>query len=255
MKSRKQRIQRFALDFKGPAVITGLHQNADGTLTLLGPGGKPLQLPAGSFGLQYERRKGPKVTFDLPMQGLVLGDIGNALAAYDQIIGVDTNYCNHNDVVVCVTAICQLRDAQYDGPRWSGTVDALWALEFHDPTKPAERVGWRHALAVGADLGWFEGNRRTLLVVDAYRDELHRINQRTAPLIDDFLLPNGVALAYASSDVASDSPLNGLIARCDNLARSVLSRALDPTPGLSDLLNAERTPFRAHRFWQFEGGK
>jgi hypothetical protein len=88
------------------------------------------------------------------------------------------------------------------------------------------------------------------LVVDCHLDQLQAINKRTQPLIDDYLLPSQVTVAYASSDTAGDSPLNGLIARCDRLARAVLAQATSAAI-TSELIEAVGTPFRAHRYWRF----
>lgn len=130
----------------------------------------------------------------------------------------------------------------------AGRVEFLWALEFRQPTKDSERIGWRHVLARGEKLGWFTSGSNLLLVVDAHLSDLHLVNQRQAPIIDDFILPWGVSIAYASSDAASDSVLNGVIARCDHVAREFLNHA---TTSSSPLSQAQGVPFRAYRYWEF----
>ena len=253
MKEKKPRQSRIGLDFDGPATVAGMRQNDDGSITFLGLDGKPLPIHAGFAGVAYDRPKGPKVTFQIPDQGEAIGALAGALARYTHIIGVDTNARDHHGEKVCVTAVCELKNLKFEGPRWSCNVDALWALEFREPQKLPEQIGWRHALAHGEELGWLNDGSTILLVVDAYLDDLHQINKRNIALIDDYALPKGVSIAYASSDSASDSPLNGLIARCDRLAREVLDHATAPSLfGLSPLISAEQTPFRAHRYWKFE---
>lgn len=255
MKSKKPRQTRIGLDFKGPTTITGMRQNEDGSITFFGVHGEPLSLPSGFSGSAYDRPKGPKVTFQIPEQGQAVGSLAAALRPYNHIVGVDTNSCTHHDEIICVSAICEMRNLNFEGLRWSCTAEPLWALEFHDPTKSAERIGWRHALSRGSELGWLNKGVRTLLVVDAFLDELHQINERKAALVDDFVLPHGVSIAYASSDAASDSPLNGLIARCDQLAREILKHVIGQKSELRALIAGERTPFRAHRYWTFEVGQ
>jgi hypothetical protein len=251
MNEKKPRQSRVGLDFNGETTITGIRQNEDGSLTFFGIDGKPLQVYAGFAGMSYDRVKGPKVTFQIPDQGEAIGSL-TTLTQYSQIIGGDTNYCEYQGEKVCVTAIAKLRDLKFEGPRWSCAVDPIWALEFWEPQKDAERIGWRYALVKGEKLGWLHEERTTLLVVDAYLDDLHKINQRKSPLIDDFLLPNSVSIAYASADCATDSPLNALITCCDRLASEVLNHITGSSSGLGPPTAAERTPFRACRYWEFE---
>jgi hypothetical protein len=87
------------------------------------------------------------------------------------------------------------------------------------------------------------------MVVDSHLGDVPAIENRTQPVIDDFLLPAGVHIAYASADAATDSPLNGLIARCDGFARDVFKNIADAP--VSNLILAAGSPWRAHRFWRF----
>lgn len=253
MRDKKPRIQHIGLEFGKPVVITGIQQNADGSLTLLGEDGQPLSLGGSVGGLAYARAKGPKITVQIPEEGESTGELWLALKRFDQIVGIDTNSRKDQEEVVCASVVCEMTDLTFTGQAWSAKVTPLWALEFRDPTKDAERIGWRHGLARGVELGWFGKERRLLLVVDCHLDELQAINKRTSPLIDDYFLPPGVTIAYASSDTAGDSPLNGLIAQCDRLARAVLVQAISPSLK-NELIEAARTPFRAHRYWRFGKG-
>jgi hypothetical protein len=253
VKKRKPRIPTLGLDF-GPvdATITGMQQNEDGSVTLFGTDGEPLFVPAGNTSLGYPRSKGQKITVQIPHQGYSVGSVQSALARFSRIVCVDTNSREHDGEKVCVTVVCELSDVRYEGLRWFGHCDPLWALEFRQPLKDSERIGWRHALARGEELGWLMNNPNLLLVVDSHLDELYQINQRRTPLIDDFMLPLGVSIAYASADAASDSVLNGAIARCDAIARQVLSHAIAPSSlALSPLHQSHGTIFRAYRYWTF----
>jgi hypothetical protein len=247
---KKPRSVRVGLGFDRPVVITGMNQHPDGSLTFFGEDGEPLVIDIGSAGLSYDRQKGPKVTVNVPDDGNPVGSVSAALARYDRIVGVDTNSIPHDGERLCVTVVCELSNVAYEGPRWSGQVSPLWALEFRDPTKDPERIGWRHALARGEELGWLQ--RSLLLVVDAHLGDLPNINQRKAPVIDDFLLPYPVSIAYASADTEGDSPLNALISRCDRLAGILTQEAIAAHPDA--LVVATRTPFKKHRYWGFQFG-
>jgi hypothetical protein len=254
MTRRKQRIPRIGLDFGRDVTITGIRENADGSLTLLGTDGEALCVPAGTTGLSYERRKGPKITVQIPDSGESIGSHPHALSQFTRTIGVDTNSLAIKQEQVCVTAVCELAGLRYDGPRWEARAEPLWALEFRQPTKDSERIGWRVTLEQGKQQGWLSTGSTVLLVVDTHLDNQHKINRRAAPLIDDFLLPPSVSIAYASSDAATDSPLNGLIARCDRLAEAVLEHVAQSAEiSLGPLTAGARTPFLAHRWWKFAG--
>jgi len=252
MKNKKPRQKRLGLGFDQPTTITGMRENGDGSLTFFGSDGKPLPVKSGFAGSAYSRRKGAKVTFQIPDEGTTFASVAGGLARYDRIVGVDTNCRTDAGEMFCVTVVCELKNLRFEGPRWHAEWEPLWALEFRDPSKPPERIGWRHVIARGEELGWFAAASKTLLVVDAFLDDLHQINQREAVIIDDFKLPDSVSIAYASADTATDSPLNALISRCDKLGSQVLSLATDSSSGLSPLIVAERTPFRAHRYWKIE---
>ncbi len=250
---RKNRHKRVGLDFDHDVVISGIGQNPDGSLTFFGADGNPLNIQAGFAGAGYERTKGPKTTFQIPDAGQAVASQAAALKRYARIVGADTNSRTHGGETGCVSVFCQLKDLTWEGQKWSAEVEPLWALEFHEPQKASERIGWRHLLAWADKLGWIGVDKSLLIVVDAFLDELHDINQRRTPVIDDFMLPNGVQIAYASADVAGDSPLNGLMTRCDRFANGVLEHVLKPSSqNLPALTTADRTPFRGHRYWKIE---
>jgi hypothetical protein len=249
MKRRKPRVPHIGLDFSGPTTVTGMQQNADGSITLFGPDGKPLPIQAAFAGLAYERAKGAKITYQIPDYGESVGSLESALSRFTRIFGIDTNSIEHNGEKVCVTAICELSNVVFEGPRWSGKVTSHWALEFRQPTKDPERIGWQHVIAHGQELGWLTDNSTALLVVDSHLGDLHRINQRQAPIIDNLFLPSGMSIAYASADTASDSILNGLISACDRVAGEVIDYVASNE--LPSLRVGQRTPFRSYRYWKF----
>ena len=246
MKARKPRTPGIGIDFGKSAIVTGMQENADGCVTFFGLDGEPLPVQSGFASLTYARTKGPKITVQVPDHGDSVGSLPRTLARFTRIVGVDTNSREQDGEKVCVTAVCEVSDVRFEGPRWPCHVEPLWALEFRQPTKDSERIGWRHVLARGEELEWFTDGSNVLLVVDSHLGDLHHINQRQAPVIDDFILPLCVSIAYASSDTASDSALNAVIACCDRVAREVLNHATAPSSiALSPLLQAQTTPFQS----------
>ena len=86
MRDKKPRIQHIGLDFGKPTVITGIQQNPDGSLTLLGEDGEPLSLGGSVGGLVYARARGPKITVQVPEEGQSTGERWLALKRFDQIV-------------------------------------------------------------------------------------------------------------------------------------------------------------------------
>ncbi len=252
MKDRKPRNPILGLDFGAAATITGMRQNDDGSITFFGPDGAVLPVKAGFAGLGYERPKGAKVTYQIPDSGEAIGSLQVALERYSVILAVDTNTIAHSGTEISVSAISRLAKLTFEGRKWSAIAEELWGLEFHDSTKSPERIGWRHAISKASEFGWLVDESKLLLVVDANLSDIHQINQRRTPIIDDFILPTGISLAYASSDSTGDSPLNGLIRHSDLAANFTIRHVISSeSMALPQLLAAERTPFRAYRYWRY----
>jgi hypothetical protein len=230
MHQRKPRQSMIRIDFDEDTVISGVQVSQDGRVTLLDREGKPMPVQRGSAGLTYRRRKGAKTTVQIPDAGMQVGDLLAALGTYDRIVGADTNSRDVNGEHVCVTGVCELTDVCLIQGKWYAEIAGHLAIEFRDPTEDAERLGWQHALEFGDELGWISGETRLLLVVDAHLSEHSRLNMRTAAFVGDLLLPDGVQIAYASSDTPRDSPLNRLIAQCDRFARIAMTEALRTPP-------------------------
>ncbi|MEQ1896776.1 MAG: hypothetical protein ABL971_05235 [Vicinamibacterales bacterium] len=249
MSERKPRFDLVGLRFDEPITIASIRQNSDGSLTFLDAAGLPLDMGSSVGGLAYARAKGPKITVQVPEAGDRSAGPLAALSRFDSIVGVDTNSHWVGPERVCITVVCRLDAPDLAANPWTARVEPLWGLEFRDPTADAERVGWRHALATGPTFGLFRHDRATLMTVDAHLGQLADINERRRPIVDDYYLPQHVSLAYASSDKPQDSPLNGLMARCDKLASAILQQSIARGP--AGLLQSPGTPFRAHRYWRF----
>jgi hypothetical protein len=66
---------------------------------------------------------------------------------------------------------------------------------------------------------------RVGVIVDAHLDTLNVINSRQSAILDDFLLPNGSTLVYASSDVGIvESVVNKLLSLADEYASELLDQ-------------------------------
>jgi hypothetical protein len=173
----------------------------------------------------YKRAKGPKVLTMTPLLGPALQlDSNQALIKnHDILAAVDTNTRIISDLQISVTGIVRgvlVHDSQ------AGThVIAFrtpFCLEFVDISGSPEKMGWamavhelvaRSELHPGASVG---------LIVDSHLGELPAFNAREVPLTDDFLLPKGIEMIYASSDVGREYGANMLIQQADRASTLVL---------------------------------
>jgi hypothetical protein len=228
--------------------LSGMQRNEDGTFSFFDVAGMPAQVDDGYSRIVYPRPKGPKMTVQIPASGGSIGSIKAAIAAFTRIAGVDTNSRVIDGVKVSVTVVCELLEVSYRGDVWSGCVEPLWALEFRDPTRDPERIGWSHAFSKGVELGWFDAGERVLMVVDSHLGELENINRRTTSIIDEVYLPVGASIAYASPET-TDSPVNGLIRHCDRLSSGLLDHVEENLPTGGPSMKEARTPFGSFRYW------
>jgi hypothetical protein len=250
MQKKKPRTLMIGVDFVRLEQLGQVVVSSDGAVGI-SSGSGPVAFPSGETGLSYARTKGPKTLvqfFDAPGAHALPAA---AVKTFARVFGVDTNMRSISGERIAVSTVAEIRNYQFQGNTWSATFQPLWAREFHDVDESFEKVGWHEALLLLSARDYLKGNP-LLLVVDAHLGELRQIARREHPVFGGFLLPSNIYLAYASADVASESPLNRLIAVCDavsskRLAISTQTPDLDP-PAVAD----PRAPYRAWRHWQIE---
>ena len=173
----------------------------------------------------YERPKGPKVLTRTPLLGPALQlDSNQALCKnYDILAAVDTNTRIISDLQISVTGIV-LGLLVHDSQAGTNAIAfrTPFCLEFVGISGSPEKIGWAmavHELVARSELppGALVG-----LIVDSHLGELPGFNAREVPLTDDFLLPKGIEMIYASSDVGREYGANMLIQYADRASTLVL---------------------------------
>lgn len=252
MQTKKPRHVELGCHLDADTTFTGMRRNDDGSFTFFGTAGEEVPVK-GTTGRWYARGDGQKAIYRIPDQGRSIGSLETVLSRFTKIIAVDTNTRTDEGELVSVAVIGELRNLKFEngGDRCKCQVIPLWGFEFRGATKPAEKIGWLHALAKSKQLGWFENGASLLLIVDAYLSEHDELNRRTLPVFDNEFLPECVSLAYATADAATDSPMNALMARCDAVARTVMKHVTSPSAQKPELGVATHSPFRAWRDWEF----
>jgi hypothetical protein len=251
MQEKKTRILRIGIDADTIARLGQIKLSADGSIELLDHQGEALAASTFSSGIAYPRTKGPKLAVEVFYHEGSAGMVPVLLTEFDRIFGVDTNSRVQGEDRIYTSAVVELTDFSLRDTQWSCRFEPLWSWEFRGPKGDPEKIGWRDALLSFQELSWLK-EAKCLLVVDSHLGELRSIARRTTPVLADYFLPENVWLAYASSDTATDSPLNSLMARCDRIAARLLGLAIDDPSALEpDLVPLEGQPFRLCRRWDW----
>ncbi len=154
---------------------------------------------------------------------------------FDTLLAVDTNTKFVNGLWVSTTiALITLPGWNADPQKGKAMVHLhsrfveLNSLKPQDP----EGLGWYRVFSSGLSvLRAPYAQNRLGLVVDSKLGEHSEINARSRPYFNDFRLPDGVSLIYAS-DAANDSIMNALIRQCDKLGSDLLATIENETQPL-----------------------
>lgn len=212
---------RFTVD--KPTKIDGIIIGPNG---LLHPAlqGQPIDLATAAAELTYDRRKGKKVLFSAPVDPQKPSlDLNAALLSGQVIIGVDTNTRLTGQTRVSLTCVVECV-VQKNASGYLAEGIPHIAFETHNVIGDPERLGWRLAVeAVRAD-PHYKPATQVVVVVDSSLSALHQLNSKQLPVLEDWYLPDGFMLIYASADSATASVASQLISTCDKEATALLRR-------------------------------
>jgi hypothetical protein len=196
-----------------------------------------------SFGVTYERPKGPKELTWIPQPPEdARFSPYSFLEQFDAVFAVDTNTreiggIRRSVTAVAATSIELVRSG--DGRvaqailQQSVFAYAVISVEGCSPTLNPERLGWKLALEglIPRYAGYRDG-KRYALVVDSELGRLPLFNARQEPLVESFFLPGNFTMVYASTDAAMDLHLNKMIDMADkesSLQLEVLAAGKEPS--------------------------
>ena len=184
------------------------------------------------------------------------GMTGKPTISPDQILGdfsrifvVDTNYPKEGWPKSITLTSVLLAEPHFEVPMPYLRLGAVGSFEFRNVTCEPERLGWMQALESIRRSPGYSASRKFLLLVDSQLGDLPAINARTQPILDDYLLPEGFTLAYASADTGREYVVNQLMHECDKLAKDMLRRIGEGLGEPTDLQPAN-SPHASHfRLW------
>ena len=177
--------------------------------------------------LEYEREKGSKVINRIFQSGsLAFFDHDEALSnSYDKLMAVDTNTRLVNGVKISVTGIVIGQKVWIPE---EDSLDCAWqfftpfCIEIHDVSLNPERFGWVAALEQLYVRKLIDVKDRHGMIVDAFMNDLSKINSRNEEIVPGSYLWKNITLIYASSDVGAENFANKIIRLADKASSKCL---------------------------------
>ena len=180
--------------------------------------GKVVSPDRGQVQISYERPKGSKILNRTPTEGSISLDPNMQLTEYYQLVAVDTNTKKLGGSTISMASIFIGRADKVSDNSINITIRPCVLYEYRGLTpENAERYVWRKLLH---DLTNEEKlkSKKIGIVVDSSLSKLREINERVLPVYEDYYLPDGYTLIYASSDAGMEYAANKMIRQCDRLA-------------------------------------
>lgn len=204
-----------------PTAVDGIRLGPNGEFFPIHKG-QPIQLSSADVQLSYSRPTKSKVLFRAPIDPLKPNVDPNApLLAYQSIYAVDTNTRSFDNEIVSVTCVAKVVLRREAGGSEVSVAPAV-AFELRNVRGDPERVGWRMACETLMHAQDYRPDFRLAVIVDSSLGDLVRINERQAPVIDDWQLPSAFTLLFASADSPTSSIANHAIATCDKQSTALL---------------------------------
>lgn len=223
-RSLKPRSTSLMVSFKEPVTISGVGVTSDGAVRFMTDGAS--QVETSFIETTYERAKGKKVVNRSPVDPSSLSiSLNGVLRQYETIFALDTNTRKVAGMQISVAGIVLAK--------WRASFNGMpilafgptQAIELRDVDCSPDLVAWRTFLEVLEANPDRRSMGRVAVIVDSHLNALNAMNARKSPILDDYYLPAGFELTYASSDVGVvESVTNKLLALADRSANDLLNQ-------------------------------
>lgn len=174
------------------------------------------------------------------------------LANFDSIAAIDTNNYRFMDRNLSISApyYCKNLKEAHKKPTEAVTMP-FFIIENVQPGINPEVVGWHLFIKHIVPVLRFKENEKLALIVDSELGKLEAINNRKLPYYSDYLLPENIALIYASADTG-DGPLNKLIKECDKSAKIYFLMIQEKKLHIPDQLGGKTADFSGYVYVNHE---
>lgn len=213
VKERKK-ITEFII--KQSAEITSIIPNEDGTFSILDTQGNLVEHEQNeSVGYLRDSGKAKILRSIVRNSDDQLGE--NPWKKYDKIGFVDTNSTVKGDqkLFICSSSLFLWKD---DNRRFANVHCQDLLIGYCTTEVNPERIGWRDFIQRMQASNLLSKSDRMLITVDSEKAAIPSINERSEPVFEDFMLPHGFTIAYATSDSGAESWINKEMKRRDKIA-------------------------------------
>jgi hypothetical protein len=217
---RKERLTEVRIAFENEVNIEMSPPSADGKMSFTHVGTGQPAIPASiTTAKAYQRPKGNKILFQADQNPTDIYDGPNEyLAKFESVFAVDTNTNPGSGLSISVS-LWLSRMEKNTKDEWVIEPRYPPAFLFNSPVQNPERFAWHNLilrLMSSPDV-----KKPVAIIVDSSLGILDKINLRTEPVNEDFLLPEGFTLVYASADAGREFIANNLIRQCDVMASAI----------------------------------
>jgi hypothetical protein len=247
--NKKPRTTSITMDMGKPVVVNGIRMLPDGTVELLN-NGLPLTPESAYHDINYDRKKNPKILNKISLDPKQLSvDPHLALKNFDLIYAIDTNTKLVNDDVISISCIVLSKLTYCKNNEIIAKYAPIHCLEFRNIKEHAENIAWMKSIQLIIANPSYSPKLKIGFVVDSDLGNLPAYNKRTAPIYDDFYLPQNIELIYASADVGKEFLVNKLIALCEKEAKILLEDISLNKISNENLQEVISEPYTHFRLW------
>ena len=150
----------------------------------------------------------------------------------DGYIAIDTSYELFGEKYLCATSChCIEGNVPKDGNYMKGdSIDILQVPRLIFLAKLGtnpERYGWKRCIEAFIKSPSYRSDKTYSVIVDSDLPDIPKINSLDMEILDDFYLPEGISLQYASADAGNENLQNKLFRQTDKVAKKSLAQAKD----------------------------
>ncbi len=226
---RKKRFTVVNVAFDKEVDIQLSPPNNNGTMSFTHVGSDQVAIPASiTTATAYNRAKRHKVLFQADQNPAdIYVEPNEFLTKFRSIFAIDTNTDPTSGISISICLWLSLMQKNTQG-QWTIESRYLPAFLFNSQGQSPERFGWHNAIL--RMISSPDVRKPVALIVDSSLGSLDKINLRIEPVNEDFLLPEGFTLVYASSDSGSEFIANNLIRQCDVMANAIFREGVSIQP-------------------------
>jgi hypothetical protein len=244
----KPRNTTLVFDMGKPTKIDKIVFKEDNRLKVLSAGGEVLPICSYLTTSYPRENKHPKVInrFSVSPENLTI-DPNLILTHYFRVLAVDTNKPEEKIPNVFFTGTV-LSEVKLHNKGLIIDIYHQSVIEFHNLTSPSECFGLSY---VCKSLDNIPQGAKIAIIIDHNLNKIPLFNSREESIMDDYYLPPGFELLYASTDPGDKVIANRLLKICDKIsreaARLVVSKSSQDLPPLVEAQPED--PFTHFRVW------